>query len=138
MSKRDLEEGQNLNIDFTKIGQVAAGSEDVVPVVAQDATTGEVLIVGYANQLALDFTLREKIAAFWSTSRRELWVKGRTSGDTLKLVEVRVNCEQNSLLFLVKPQGNGACHTKDSNGKVRRSCYYRRIGDNGRLEFIEP
>jgi phosphoribosyl-AMP cyclohydrolase len=75
------------------------------------------------------------VAAFWSTSRDELWVKGATSGDTLELVEVRVNCEQNSLLYLVKPLGQGACHTKGADGQARPSCYYRRIKD-GRLQFI--
>ena len=65
----------------------------------------------------------------------ELWVKGATSGDTLKLVEVRVNCEQNSLLYLVRPLGQGACHTKGVDGKARPSCYYRRLND-GKLEFV--
>ncbi|MBN1399554.1 MAG: phosphoribosyl-AMP cyclohydrolase, partial [Anaerolineae bacterium] len=77
------------------------------------------------------------VAAFWSTSRNELWVKGATSGDTLQVVEVRVNCEQNSLLYIVRPLGAGACHTKTLDGHTRMSCYYRRIVD-GRLEFVAP
>ena len=67
------------------------------------------------------------MCCLWSTSRNELWVKGATSGDTLDLDDVRINCEQNSLLFLVTPRRKGACHTKDSNGESRISCYYRRV-----------
>merc|ERR1712050_245158 len=80
-----------------------------------------------ANRLALMETLRTKICTLWSTSRNELWVKGKTSGDFLDLVEIRCNCEQNSLLYMVRPRRTGACHTKDSSGSSRRSCYYRRL-----------
>ena len=67
----------------------------------------------------------------WSTSRRKLWVKGETSGDYLDLKEVRVNCEQNSLLFLCTPRRKGACHTKDpATGISRVACYYRRVSVN--------
>jgi phosphoribosyl-AMP cyclohydrolase len=83
----------------------------------------------------LQHTLEHGVAAFWSTSRNELWVKGATSGDTLEIVEVRVNCEQNSLLYIVRPLGAGACHTKNAQGRSRSSCYYRRIR-NGALEFV--
>jgi phosphoribosyl-AMP cyclohydrolase len=95
-----------------------------------------VLLVAFANETALYYTLEHNVAAFWSTSRDELWVKGATSGDTLEVVEVRVNCEQNSLLYLVRPVGEGACHTRGADGRSRRSCYYRRIAD-GQLEFVE-
>ncbi len=123
-----LTEGQKLSLDFKKLKKVAQVESDILPVVVQDADTGEVLILAYANQQALDYTLKEGIATFWSTSRNELWIKGKTSGDTLELVEVRVNCEQNSLLYLVKPKKENACHTD------RKSCYYRTI-DNGSLVF---
>ena len=76
------------------------------------------------------------MAVFWSTSRNELWIKGASSGDLLELVEVRVNCEQNSILYLVRPKGQGVCHTRDADGGSRSSCYYRRIaGDH--LEHAE-
>lgn len=130
-----LEEGSELTLDFTKLAKVAATGQDLLPVVAQDADSGEVLILGYANQTALDYTLEHKVAAFWSSSRDELWVKGATSGDILALVEVRVNCEQNSLLYLVRPQGKGACHTTWPDGRTRTGCYYRRLVD-GALEFV--
>lgn len=134
MSNSQLEEGSQLSLDFTKLRKIAAGREDVIPAVAQDAATGEVLILGYANRLALDTALRERKAVFWSTSRNELWIKGLTSGDYLELLEVRVNCEQNSLLYKVRPAGQGACHTKGADGRSRSGCYYRRIRPDGSLE----
>ena len=135
MNHHELEEGHELALDFTKLKKVADCGEDLVPAVAQDASTGEVLIVGYANQLALETTLKEEMATFWSTSRNELWIKGKTSGDYLQLIEVRVNCEQNSLLYKVKPIGKGACHTKNQNGTPRSGCYYRFIDNNNKLIF---
>jgi phosphoribosyl-AMP cyclohydrolase len=135
MSK-ELEEGATLSLDFTKLAKVAATGQHLLPVVAQHADTREVLILAYANQTALEYTLTHRVAAFWSSSRNELWVKGATSGDTLALVDVLVNCEQNSLLYLVRPQGVGACHTKGSDGTARMSCYYRRIGADGALEML--
>jgi len=134
MSNPQLEEGSQLSLDFTKLRKVASGKEDVIPAVAQDAATGEVLILGYANRLALETALRERKAVFWSTSRNELWIKGLTSGDFLELVEVRVNCEQNSLLYKVRPAGQGACHTKGADGRARPGCYYRRLRADGTLE----
>ena len=135
MNHHELEEGHELALDFTKLKKVADCGENLVPAVAQDASTGEVLIVGYANQLALETTLKEGMATFWSTSRNELWIKGKTSGDYLQLVEVRVNCEQNSLLYKVKPVGKGACHTKNQNGSPRSGCYYRAIDNSNKLFF---
>lgn len=131
---RQLEEGSRLRLDFDKLKKVAQTGAAVVPVAVQDADSKEVLLVAYANEAALTYTLEHGVAAFWSTSRNALWVKGATSGDTLALVEVRVNCEQNSLLYLVRPLGEGACHTKGVDGKSRPSCYYRRL-QKGRLEF---
>ncbi|MFT5468397.1 MAG: phosphoribosyl-AMP cyclohydrolase [Verrucomicrobiales bacterium] len=136
MSK-EIEEGQQLKLDFTKLQKIAATGSEVVPAVAQDADSGEVLIVGYANQLALDTALKEKMATFWSTSRNELWIKGKTSGDFLELIEVRVNCEQNSILYKVRMAGAGSCHTKGADGKARLGCYYRRLNADGSLEFVD-
>jgi phosphoribosyl-AMP cyclohydrolase len=133
MDPRELEEGDRLALDFQKLAKVAAAGCHVVPAVVQDADTREVLLVGFVNQAALEAAFAEGKAAFWSTSRNELWVKGKTSGDFLELVEVRVNCEQNSLLYLVRPTGTGACHTKGPDGKARPTCYYRRVHPDGRL-----
>lgn len=129
IDSKTLEEGSELLLDFDKLAKVARIGVPLVPVAVQDADTGQVLIVAYANQEALEYTLEHGVAAFWSTSRNELWVKGATSGDTLALVEVRVNCEQNSLLYLVRPMGQGACHTKGPDGRARKSCYYRKVKD---------
>jgi phosphoribosyl-AMP cyclohydrolase len=131
-----LEQGHELLLDFNKLKKVARSREALVAVAVQDVDSKDVLLVAYANEAALKYTLAHGIAAFWSTSREELWVKGATSGDTLEIAEVRVNCEQNSLLYLVRPLGQGVCHTKDSDGKTRRGCYYRRI-NNGQLEFVD-
>lgn len=131
----ELEEGTSIQLDFAKLKKVAQSKEDVLPVAVQDANTGDVLLIGYANQLALDTTLDKGVATFWSTSRNQLWIKGATSGDFLEIVDVRVNCEQNSLLYLVNLKGQGACHTKGSDGVARHGCYYRRI-DQGNLELV--
>ncbi len=76
------------------------------------------------------------MATFWSTSRDELWTKGETSGDYLKLVEVLVDCDQDALIYRVIPQGAGACHTRDAEGNVRRSCFYRRLDSPHTLVFV--
>jgi phosphoribosyl-AMP cyclohydrolase len=130
------EDGNELQLDFSKLQKIVKTGLPVLPVVVQDADSLDVLVVAYANQEALEHTLKTKVATFWSTSRNELWVKGATSGDTLELVDVRVNCEQNSLLYLVRMVGGGVCHTKDAEGKTRRTCYYRSLQE-GKLRFLE-
>ena len=79
MSHKEIEEGDQLQLDYQKLRRVAECGEDVLPAVAQDGDTGEVLIVGYANELALNTAQKLKMATFWSTSRNELWIKGKTS-----------------------------------------------------------
>ena len=133
----DLEEGTNLTLDFTKLQKIGGDGHHVVPVAVQDADTGEVLIVAYANEDALNATLERGEAVFSSTSRNEIWHKGATSGDTLSLVDVRVNCEQNSLLYLVRREGAGACHTKDADGVARSGCYYRSFTSADELRFTD-
>jgi len=128
----DREEGTRLQLDFKKLEKVTAAGYPVIPAVAQSIVDGRVLMVGYVNEAALRTALERQLAVFWSTSRGELWVKGAGSGDKLSLVEVRVNCEQNSILYLVTPVGVGVCHTRDSSGRSRPSCYYR-ILENGAL-----
>lgn len=109
----------------------------LIPVVTQDYNTKEVLILAFANKEAFEETRKSGYATYWSRSRNELWKKGLTSGDMLKIEEIRINCEQNSLLYLVTPQGKGACHAKRENGLPHTSCYYRKINDNNQLEKIE-
>ncbi|MBO7522162.1 MAG: hypothetical protein J6T16_07995 [Opitutales bacterium] len=126
MSK-EIEESCEFMLDFTKLKKIAACKEDVIPAVAQDADSGEVLIIGYVNRLALETALKEKMATFWSTSRNELWIKGKTSGDFLEIVNILVNCEQNSIVYQVRLKGKGSCHTKNAGGAPRKGCYYRRL-----------
>ena len=74
-------------------------------------------------------------AVLYSTSREEIWHKGATSGDVLDVVDVRVNCEQNSLLYRVRKAGTGACHTTDAEGATRPTCYYRTVTAPESLAF---
>ena len=109
----------------------------LLPVVTQDYKTKDVLILAFVNREAFEETRKSGYATYWSRSRNELWKKGLTSGDMLSIKEIRINCEQNSLVYLVKPEGKGACHAKKEDGNPHSSCYYRKIEDNNTLTFIE-
>lgn len=134
MSK-ELEESSHLHLDFKKLIKIAQEKLEVLPVIVQDVDTKEVLTLAYVNEYALQESLKTKKAVFWSTSRNELWRKGETSGSWLDLVSVHVNCEQNSLLFKVRPITGGVCHTRNSRGKFRSSCYYRRFSHDNSSEY---
>jgi phosphoribosyl-AMP cyclohydrolase len=121
----------DLILDFGSEGK------QLLPVIAQDKQTKEILILAYANKEALEETLRSGFATFFSRSRKELWKKGATSGDRLKVEEIRVNCEQNALIYLVTPLGEGACHAHKPTGHPYTSCFYRRMIPGNKLEFIE-
>ena len=131
----ELEEGARSRLDWDKLAKLGARGQRVVPVVLQHADTGEVLFVGYANERALRETLARRQAVLWSTSRDELWHKGASSGDWLDLVEVRVNCEQNSLLYRVRPRTGGVCHTRGPDGQRARTLLLpaRRVGARARV-----
>ena len=134
----ELEEGTNLQLNFSKIAEVAANSGDVIPVAIQNIDTGDVILVAYTNERAMKEAFRTRRLVLWSTSRQELWEKGKTSGETFELVEAYVNCEQNSLLYKVRPRRGNICHTKNRAG-TPRNCYYRRIDmDTLELENIDP
>jgi phosphoribosyl-AMP cyclohydrolase len=134
----ELEEGNELQLDFAKLAKVAAACPDVIPVAVQHADTREVILVAYVNARALDRAIETRTAVFWSTSRNELWEKGKTSGEQFDLLEVRVNCEQNSLLYVVRPRRGNICHTENREG-APRNCYYRRLDlDTGKLENLDP
>lgn len=138
MSK-ELEEGSAFTLDWTKLKKVAEGNPDVVPVAVQDQDSKELILVAYANEQALNHSLKTGNATFWSTSRHELWEKGATSGETFELLEVRVNCEQNSLLYIVRPRRGGICHTKNRDGIPRSGCYYRSLDfETGTLVNLNP
>ncbi|MDF3128784.1 phosphoribosyl-AMP cyclohydrolase [Kiritimatiellaeota bacterium B1221] len=138
MSK-ELEEGSKFTLDWSKLKKVAEGNPDVVPVAVQDKDSQELILVAYANEQALQHSLKTGNATFWSTSRHELWEKGATSGETFELLDVRVNCEQNSLLYIVRPRRGGICHTKNKDGIPRSGCYYRSLNfKTGELENRNP
>ena len=116
----------SFSLDFGKLKTIAALPDEVVPVVVQDEFSKDVLILAYANQLAINESIKTGIATFWSTSRNELWIKGSTSGNTLSLVDIKINCEQNSLLYLVRPNGTGVCHVINQVTGIHYStCFYR-------------
>jgi len=101
----------------------------LIPAVIQNASTKEVLMVGYMNEDTLKRTVESGRAVFWSRSRGEVWVKGETSGNYLYVKEIRVDCDEDCLLILAEPAGP-ACHT----GKI--SCFFRKL-ENGELSEIE-
>jgi phosphoribosyl-AMP cyclohydrolase len=92
----------------------------LIPAIAQDAKTGEVLMVAWMNREALRLTRETGEAHFWSRSRQELWRKGATSGNVLRVQEIRVDCDADTLLLRVAPAGP-ACHTG------ARSCFFRTL-----------
>ncbi len=135
---KELEEGTRLQLDFRKLQRAVAACPEILPVAVQNVDTGEVILVAYANERALRVAVETRTAVFWSTSRNELWEKGKTSGETFELLEVRVNCEQNSLLYRVRPRRAGICHTANHTG-APRNCYYRRLDfATGALENLDP
>ena len=134
----NLEEGSELKLDWAKLEKAVASSPGIVPVAVQNADTNEVILVAYTNELAFRKSLETRSLVLWSTSRNELWEKGKTSGETFDLIEVRVNCEQNSLLYRVRPRRGGICHTKNRKGEPR-NCYYRKLDlAGGKLENTDP
>jgi phosphoribosyl-AMP cyclohydrolase len=133
-----LEETLELKLDFGKIASIAQKCSDVIPVAVQHADTKEVILVAYTNETALKASINSASLVLWSTSRNELWEKGKTSGETFDLIDVFVNCEQNSLLYTVRPRHGGICHTKNADGDPR-DCYYRKLNFTSMsLENINP
>lgn len=137
IDKKKLEEGADLVIDWSKLAK-AAEVGGMVPCAVQNIDSGEVILVAYVNELALKTAIETRSAVFWSTSRNELWEKGKQSGETFALLEILVNCEQNSLVYRVRPLHGGICHTRN-NAHAPRNCYYRRLNlENGALENLDP
>lgn len=110
--------------DFAKGG-------GLVPVIVQDRDTKDVLMLAYMNKQAWDKTLETGMATYWSRSRNALWVKGETSGHLQRVCEVRLDCDDDTVLLQVEQVGGAACHTG------HRTCFYRRIRD-GRAEEMDP
>lgn len=103
----------------------------LVPVIAQDANGGDVLMMAWMNAEAVARTLQTGRVTYWSRSRKAFWVKGETSGHVQELVDLRVDCDRDSLLVLVHQTGP-ACHTN------RRSCFYTAIRGEDEVELMQP
>jgi phosphoribosyl-ATP pyrophosphohydrolase/phosphoribosyl-AMP cyclohydrolase len=104
-------------IKFDKTG------DGLVPAIVQDASTKDVLMLGFMNREALDITVRSGKVTFWKRTSQKLWTKGETSGNILKFVALRVNCNDDSLLILAEPVG-ATCHTGHP------TCYFREANDS--------
>ncbi len=128
-NKGALEEGIDIQIQFGKRG-------GLVPVVVQEVKSNQILMLGYANQEAFQQTLETGLATFYSTSRKEIWTKGKTSGDLLKIHKILTDCDQDALIYQVELLGHGACHTKNPDGETRKSCFYREE-KNGVWEIVD-
>ena len=103
-----------------QIPEIKFDSNGLVPAIVQDAETNQVLMLAYMTEESLRLTLEKGETVFWSRSRSELWHKGATSGNIQKVVEVRVDCDEDTLLLRVRPAGP-ACHTGN------QTCFYRNI-----------
>ena len=103
-----------VDLNFDKLG-------GLIPVVVQDYTSGEVLMLAFMNRQAWEETLKTSRATYWSRSRNELWVKGETSGNYQEVKEIFVDCDEDTILLKVLQRGGAACHMG------YRSCFYRRL-----------
>ena len=106
-------------------------AQGLLPVIAQDAESGEVLMLAWMNSEAVERTLSTGRVTYWSRSRKSFWVKGETSGHIQELVEMRLDCDRDCLLAIVRQTGP-ACHTN------RRSCFYRAVRAGEEVEIISP
>jgi len=113
------------------VASLVFNDKGLIPVVAQDFQSNEVLMLAWMNSEAVQRTLDSQRVTYWSRSRQSFWVKGETSGNIQKLVELRVDCDRDALLVLVDQTGP-ACHTN------RRSCFYSAVRDDVEVEILSP
>ncbi len=104
--------------------------DGLVPAIAQDAQTGKVLMLAYMNRDSLEITLKERKMCYWSRSRKELWRKGATSGNTQDVKEILIDCDGDALVFKITQTG-GACHTG------YESCFFRKVEDDGSFQIVD-
>jgi phosphoribosyl-AMP cyclohydrolase len=116
---------------MTVLDQVAFGPDGLVAAIAQQHDTGEVLMLAWMDREALGETLRTGQACYWSRSRGRLWRKGESSGQTQRVVSLRLDCDRDAVLLLVDQVGV-ACHTG------RRSCFFLEAGADGLAEISQP
>jgi phosphoribosyl-AMP cyclohydrolase len=115
----------------TFLDEVHWDDAGLIPAIAQDHATGDILMVAWMNREALELTVREQRAVYWSRSRRKLWYKGEESGHVQALHEVRLDCDGDVIVLRVEQQGGIACHTG------RRSCFFRVLRD-GEWQTVDP
>ncbi len=108
-------------MDKKFIDQLKFNKDGLIPVVAQDYRTGEVRMVAYANREAIEKTLETGYAHYYSRSRQKLWKKGETSGELQKVKEIRIDCDEDTVIYIVEQEKNKACHTGE------RNCFFRNI-----------
>ena len=113
------------------LDEVPWNGEGLIAAVAQDAKSGRVLTVAWMNRDALQETVEQKRAVYWSRSRNKLWRKGEESGNVQKVVEVRLDCDADAVLLKVEQAGGIACHTG------RESCFFRKL-ENGKWVTVDP
>jgi phosphoribosyl-AMP cyclohydrolase len=113
------------------LNEVKWDEQGLVPAIAQDAKTGEVLMFAWMNREALEKTAKLGEAVYWSRSRRKLWHKGEESGHTQKVLEIRTDCDSDVVLLKIEQTGGIACHTG------RRSCFFNKLEQSGWTE-VEP
>lgn len=113
------------------LNEIKWDEQGLVPAIAQDAVTGEVLMFAWMNREALEKTAQLGEAIYWSRSRRKLWHKGEESGHTQKVVEIRTDCDNDVVLLKIEQTGGIACHTG------RRSCFFNKLEKNG-WQDVEP
>jgi phosphoribosyl-AMP cyclohydrolase len=116
---------ETIQLDFAKTG-------GLIPAIAQDHQTGEVLMLAYMNQEAFEATMATGKATYYSRSRQTLWVKGETSGNVQLVKEIRIDCDNDTVLIRVEQLGGAACHT----GHV--SCFHKRVNGGGIRIIGEP
>lgn len=117
-----------MSFDPASLSYNAAG---LIPAIAQDETSGEILMMAWMNQDAVRQTLDSGRVTYWSRSRQAFWVKGESSGNTQTLVDFRIDCDRDCLLVVVRQIGP-ACHTN------RRSCFYTAVRDTQEVELLKP
>lgn len=113
------------------LNEIKWDEQGLVPVIAQDAKTGEVLMFAFMNREALEKTAETGQAIYWSRSRRKLWHKGEESGHFQKVSEIRTDCDKDVVLLRIEQVGGIACHTG------RRSCFYNVLDNHGWVE-VDP
>jgi phosphoribosyl-AMP cyclohydrolase len=113
------------------LGQIRWNSEGLIPVIAQDAKTGRILMMAWMNAESLALTAQQNQAVYWSRSRNKLWHKGETSGHLQQVHEIRLDCDEDVIVLQVTQIGDIACHTG------RHSCFYR-VLKGGQWETVEP